>query len=46
MNGHSERSEESRVTWTRQIEHGWAELDKGTTTRQGFLGWRLEMTAA
>jgi hypothetical protein len=30
----------------RNIEHGWANLDNGMTTLQGFLGWRLEMTAA
>jgi hypothetical protein len=31
---------------TRNIEHGWIDLDKGTAALQGFLGWRLEMTAA
>jgi hypothetical protein len=34
------------MPWTRNIEHGWADLDNDTATRQGFLGWRLEMTAA
>jgi hypothetical protein len=34
------------MLWTRNIEHGWADPDKDTATRQGFLGWRLEMTAA
>jgi hypothetical protein len=31
---------------TRKIEHGWADLGNGTVARQGFLGWRLEMTTA
>jgi hypothetical protein len=31
---------------TRKIEHGWADLDPGRVALQGFLGWRLEMTAA
>jgi hypothetical protein len=39
MNGHSERSEESRLPWTRNIEQGWADPDKDMATRQGFLGW-------
>jgi hypothetical protein len=30
---------------TRQIEHGWADLNNGTAALQGFLGWRIEMTA-
>jgi hypothetical protein len=31
---------------TRNIEHGWADLDLGMVALQGFLGWRLEMTTA
>jgi hypothetical protein len=46
MNCHSERREESRMPPTRNIEPGWADLDNGMTAIQGFLGWRLEMTAA
>jgi hypothetical protein len=34
------------MPWTGNIEHGWADLDHDTVTLQGFLGWRLEMTAA
>jgi hypothetical protein len=29
---------------TSNIEPGWTDLDIGTAARQGFLGWRLEMT--
>jgi hypothetical protein len=31
---------------TRNIEHGWADLDPAVVVLQGFLGWRLEMTVA
>jgi hypothetical protein len=46
MNCHSERSEESHMPWTRNIEPGCADLDNDMATLQGFLGWRIEMTAA
>jgi hypothetical protein len=31
---------------TRNIEPGWADLDKGMAVIQEFLGWRFEMTLA
>jgi hypothetical protein len=33
------------MPWIRNIEYEWADPDPGTAAFQGFLGWRLEMTA-